>query len=467
MPEGISRRQFLHWTGKSAAAAALLGFIRCNGSQGKDLPNIVVLFADDLGYGDLSCYGHPTIRTPNLDRMAREGIRLTSFYAASPGCSPSRAALLTGRYPLRCGVPTVYGPETLKGLPESEITLADILKKQGYRTMAVGKWHLGHAKRDYMPTSRGFDHYYGLLYSNDMKKPWVQTDRPLALFRDLDSIEHPVDQASLTRRYTEECISFIRTSQKDPFFLYLPYAMPHLPIAASEKFTGASRAGLYGDVIEEIDWSVGRILETLKETGADSRTIVIFTSDNGPWSNMPPRMLQEGIEKWHAGTTGHLRGAKWTSYEGGYRVPAIIRWPEKIPPGQVSADPATTMDLFTTVSRAAGADIPEDRIIDGRDLRPFLEGRSESPSQLFFYERGLMCEAVRQGRWKYRLSNDARTDVEPGRPPEPELYDLDVDPGENHNLAGRFPDKVNEMDRLLREHAREVGGLMEDQAQDS
>jgi arylsulfatase A-like enzyme len=211
--------------------------------------------------------------------------------------------------------------------------LADILKKQGYRTMAVGKWHLGHAKRDYMPTSRGFDHYFGLLYSNDMKKPWVQTDRPLALFRDLDSIEHPVDQASLTRRYTEECIRFIRTSQKDPFFLYLPYAMPHLPISASEKFTGTSRAGLYGDVIEEIDWSVGRILETLKETGADSRTIVIFTSDNGPWSNMPPRMLQEGIEKWHAGTAGHLRGAKWTSYEGGYRVPAIIRWPEKIRPG--------------------------------------------------------------------------------------------------------------------------------------
>jgi arylsulfatase A len=458
MGKGFSRREFLRWSGRSAAAAALSGLIRCSEDTGKTPPNIVLFFADDMGYGDLGCYGHPTIRTPNLDRLALEGIRLTSFYAASPGCSPSRAALLTGRYPLRCGVPTVYGPETEEGLPESEITLADILKKQGYRTMAVGKWHLGHARQELMPTSRGFDHYFGLIYSNDMKRPWVQTDRPLSLYRDLDPVEQPVDQSTLTPRYTSEAIRFIKSARGAPFFLYVPLAMPHLPISASDKFRGTSRAGLYGDVIEEMDWSVGRILGTLKEEGMERNTIVIFTSDNGPWSNMPLRMLQEGVEKWHAGTTGHLRGTKWTSYEGGYRVPGIIRWPGKIPAGQVSADPASTMDLFTTLTRASGAEIPSERVIDGLDILPFLEGRSESPSQLFFYERGQLCEAVRQGRWKYRLSNNARPEMAPGSPPEPELFDLDVDPGENHNLAERFPDVVSRLDRLLRDHAREVGG---------
>jgi arylsulfatase A len=459
MADSVSRREFLRQSGRGAAAAALLSLFRCAGEKGMDRPNVVLLFADDMGYGDLGCYGHPTIRTPHLDRMAREGVRLTSFYTASPGCSPSRAALLTGRYPLRCGVPFVFGPETVEGLPESEITLADILKQQGYLTMAIGKWHLGHAVKELMPTSRGFDRYFGLLYSNDMIRPWVNTDQPLALYKDLDPVEHPVDQSMLTARYTAEGVRFIQSAAGRPFFLYLPYSMPHLPISASEDFAGTSRAGLYGDVIQEMDWSVGRILSTLKEEGVDGNTIVIFTSDNGPWSNMPPRMLQEGIERWHAGTTGHLRGAKWTSYEGGFRVPGIIRWPEKIPAGLISADPASTLDLFTTIAGAAGGEVPSDRVVDGRDILPLLQGKARPAESPFFYERGRACEAVRRGRWKYRLTNSAG---EGDSPPEEELYDLDVDPGENHNLAARHPGIAEELHRLLREHAREVGGEIED-----
>jgi arylsulfatase A len=449
-----SRRHFLRWTG-AAACASVLNFSSLWGSDRK--PNFIILFADDMGYGDAGSYGHPYIRTPNLDRMAREGVRMTSFYAASPVCSPSRAALLTGRHPLRCGVPHVYGPESQGGLPETEITLADVLRRAGYKTACVGKWHIGHSRREFMPTSRGFDTYYGLLYSNDMIKPWVQTDRPLALYQDLEPVEHPVDQNTLTKRYTEKATLFIREHRNQPFFLYLPYTMPHLPLYATEAFRD-SRAGLYGAVIEEIDWSVGRILKTLQEQGLDEDTVVVFTSDNGPWDNMPPRMLAEGIQPWHAGTPGLLRGSKGTTYEGGMRVPGIFRWPGTIPAGQVNMELATTMDLFPTCLKAAGAEIPGDRVLDGKDILPMLQGAEPTPDRELYYHRGEWVEAVRKGEWKYRLSNNARAGTNQDDPVEPELYNLERDWSERYNVAAQHPELAARLDASLRAFAKEVNG---------
>lgn len=428
------------------------------------LPNIVLLFADDLGYGDLSSYGHPTIWTPNLDRMADEGIRMTSFYAAAPVCTPSRAALLTGRYALRTGLPNVLGPDSENGLPASEITLAEALKERGYRTAAIGKWHLGSADTSMYPTSHGFDSYFGLLYSNDMIPPWVQTERPLQLYRGTEPVEHPVDQATLTERYTDEAVEIIRSAGGEPFFIYLAYSMPHLPVSASEEFLGKSRGGLYGDVIETIDWSAGRILETLQEEGLDDRTIVVFTSDNGPWLNLPDRMLQKGIEPWHAGSPGLLRGAKATTYEGGQRVPGIIRWPGHIPAGQVSTDIATTMDLYTTLLTAAGAEVPDDRDVDGNNLLPMLRGETPSPTSTFYYFRGEQLEGIRDQNWKLRLSHHLRDDLAPDQPLTPELYDLDVDPAEQYNVADRNPEVVTRLLEQMRLFAAQTGAKMEQQA---
>ena len=454
MSLSFERRQFLSLIAAGSAAVAL-GGLSCSRKR-TGPPNIVLLFADDMGYGDLSCYGHPTIKTPFLDQMAREGIRMTSFYSTAALCSPSRAAMLTGRYPLRCGMPYVLGPDSENGLPESEITMADALKKAGYRTMAIGKWHIGHVKKEFMPTSRGFDAYYGLLYSNDMMPPWVKTEKPLQLYRDLEPIEHPVEQETLTERYTDEAVKFIKSAKGGPFFLYLPYTMPHLPVRASEKFSGTSRAGLYGDVIETIDWSAGKILQTLKELGLDNNTLVLFTSDNGPWCNMPPRMLHEGIEKWHAGTPGILRGAKGTTYEGGHRVPGIARWPGVIPAGQVTAEPANTMDLFTTILKVCGADVPDDRVIDGLDILPLLKGQAKSPMKEFYYMAGYRLQAVREGKWKYRLTNPAGDKNKRAGKPLRELYDLDADPSEKYNVVDRHPDLAAKLDQKLKAMAKEL-----------
>ncbi len=449
----MNRRSFLGLTG--ASVASLAAAKDASAADRQNRPNFILVFADDLGYGDLSCYGHPTIRTPNLDRMAQEGMRLTSFYAAASVCSPSRAGLLTGRYPVRCGQPGNLGPGSTGGLPLSEVILPAALKPLGYRTMAIGKWHLGHTP-DYVPTARGFDSFYGLPYSNDMIPPWVKTDRPLHLYRDTESIESPVQQETLTERYTEEAVKFIRRSRGSRFFLYLPHSMPHLPVSTSRRFRGRSRAGLYGDVIETLDWSMGRILATLKQEHLDRRTMVIFTSDNGPWLNLPARMLQQGNERWHAGSKGLLRGHKGNTYEGGLRVPGIVRWPGRIPPGQISEDIAATMDLYTTIVQAAGADLPADRTLDGKDLMPFLAGKAPSPRQEFYYFRGSNLEAVREGKWKLRLSRSMRDDLEKDDPLTPELFDLDFDPAEQYNLADREPDLVARLENKLREFAAEL-----------
>ncbi len=444
MDHGLNRRRFLMMTAATAAAQSL-----------KRPPNIVVLFADDMGYGDLSCFGHPTIRTPSLDRMSGEGVRFTSFYAAAPFCTPSRAGLLTGRYPVRAGQPNNLGPDSKGGLPLREVTLAQLLRTRGYRTMCVGKWHLGHNPPEYLPTNRGFDSYFGLLYSNDMIPPFVKTEKPLELFRDTQPIERMTDQSTLTERSTEEAVRFVRSSRNNPFFLYLPYAMPHLPISAS-KFRGTSRAGLYGDVIETIDWSAGEILRTLRQEGLDENTLVVFTSDNGPWLDLPPRMLQKGNEPWHAGFKGLLRGWKGNTYEGGVRVPCIFRWPGVIPAQPFNSDIATTLDLFPTIAGAAGARLPGDRTYDGLDMLPALQGKAKSPRNDFFYFRGSNLEAVREGSWKCRFARDARPELKAGDAITPELFNLDDDPAEQYNRYERNRDIGDRLLKKLRAFAAEL-----------
>ncbi len=448
-----TRRQFM--AGSAAAAAGLTltrGAASNEDGDRAGRPNIVLMFADDAGYGDLSCYGHPTIRTPNLDQLAAEGARFTSF-CTPPACTPARAALLTGRYPVRPGggVANVIMPESTGGLPASEITMATALRQAGYRTMCVGKWHLGHASEEFLPTSHGFDEYFGLLYSNDMIRPWVDTDAPLELYRNTEPIEHPVDQTTLTVRYTEEATRFIEESAGDPFFLYLPYAMPHLPLAVADRFRGQSRAGLYGDVMEALDWSAGAIMEALRNAGVAENTVVVWLSDNGPWINMPDRMVQAGPdgldnEPWHAGSPGPFRDAKGTTYEGGARVPAIVWRPGDVSAGAIIREPANSMDLFPTLLKAAGAEIPGDRPIDGHDLWPLLRGEAGEPSSPpYFYFRGRQLQAVRQGPWKLQLVTGA-----------PELFHLDRDIGERFNMAERHPERVEELRALMAAFAEET-----------
>src|SRR5262245_4340397 len=305
------RRTFLFLFG-------LVAWVISSSADAAPRPNVVLILADDLGYGDLACYGHPKFKTPNLDRMAAEGARLTDFYAACPFCAPTRASLMTGRYPFRSGMtgnPTPDMGINDLGIPESELLLPELFKAAGYTTACYGKWHLGH-KPEFFPTRNGFDEYFGILYSNDM--------RPVELRQNEERFEYPVEQTTLTERYTQRAVSFIQRHKDSPFFLYLPHAMPHKPLAASDAFYKKSGAGLYGDVIAELDAAIGRVLAKIKELGLDERTLVLFTSDNGPW---------------YGGSSGGLRGMKGQAWEGGYREPMIARWPGKIPPGHVSREP--------------------------------------------------------------------------------------------------------------------------------
>ncbi len=422
-------------------------------------PNVVIVFVDDVGYGDLGSYGHPTIRTPNLDRMAAEGLKLTGFYAAAPSCSPSRAGLLTGRYPVRAGILWALGPDERRGLSAEEWTLAEALRERGYRTAAVGKWHLG-SWPGFYPTEHGFDSFFGLLYSNDMIRPWVQTDRPLELWRDSVPVEHPVEQATLTRRYTEEAVSIIRSAaaEDQPLFLYLAHSMAHVPLHRSPEFEGHSAGGKYGDVIEELDWSMGEVLEAIRAAGADRNTFVFFTSDNGPWSEMPDRMFSGGeIRPWDAGTSGPLRGSKATTWEGGLRVPAIAWWPGRIPAGRSASDLATALDLFPSIAGLAGAAADPDRPLDGRDIMSWLEGVGEPPEGLFFYVDPDVVRGVRDGRWKLVLRRDG-----PDAPLAPELYDLASDPYERFDVAVDYPDVVERLHREMTSFAEQSEARLPD-----
>jgi arylsulfatase A-like enzyme len=445
---GATRRGFLKamLAGGAAAASTSLGCLarRAGAAPGKaDPPNIVMLFADDVGWGDLGCFGHPTVQTPHLDRMADEGMRLTSFYSA-PWCVPARIQLMTGRYPPRTGIRgTSVGGKG--GIPDREVTLAEALKAAGYRTGMMGKWHLGYARDEYLPTGQGFDYYFGLPYSNDMRKPWVNTDVPLCLYENTKKVEHPVNQDTLTTRYTEHAVDFIRKNKDGPFFLYLAYSMAHLPIHTTETFRGTSRAGLYGDVMATIDWSAGRILSTLKDLGLDENTIVCFTSDNGPWLNLPKRMLQEGNKPWHQGTPGPLRGSKGGTYEGGIREPTIVRWPGRIPPNRDSSDMASLLDLYATFVKLGGGDLP-DHPVDGHDLMPWLEGKTDrSPRKEFFYVLHNRIEAVRDAEWKLRTRDGV------------ELFNLQSDPSERYNRAEEKPEIVERLRKRMEAKAKEIG----------
>lgn len=429
-------------------------------SHSKEKPNIIIFFADDMGYADLGCFGNPNIRTPNIDKLADEGIKLTSFYAAAPVCTPSRAALLSGRYPIHT-LPGNLGPGSKNGFPSDEPMISEVLKEAGYRTMAIGKWHLGHATDDMLPTGRGFDHYFGLPYSNDMIKPWVNTNVPLYMYEDNKHawvVNH--DQDSLTTKFTAKALEFVGVNSEKPFFLYMPFVMPHLPISTTNAFRGTSEGGLYGDVIETIDWSVGEIIPKLQQQNKLDNTLIIFTSDNGPWLRLPDRMLQRGVERWHQGTAGPLSGSKQSTYEGGMRVPGIVCWKEQIPGGRISSDIATTLDVFPTLVEAAGAKMPEGKKPDGYNLLPFLKGEKPSPRNRFYYFRGDMLEAVRDGKWKLRYSNHFKPEVSNDAPVTVELYDMKNDPGENYNVAGRHPDVTQKLLNLLKEKVNEVNAKM-------
>ncbi len=429
----------------------------------KSQPNIVVFFADDMGYGDLGCFGNPNIRTPNIDKLADEGMKCTSFYVAGPVCTPSRAALMSGRYPIHT-LPGNLGPGSVGGFPAEEPMIAEVLKEAGYRSMAIGKWHLGHQPKEVLPTSRGFDHFYGLPYSNDMIKPWVQTDVDLKLYID-DTATKTVnyDQEELTTDFTKQAVKFIKENNNNPFFLYMPYSMPHLPISTSDEFRGKSAGGLYGDVIEHIDWSVGEVIKELKAHGLDENTLVIFTSDNGPWHNLPARMLQRGVQPWHQGTAGPLHGAKASTYEGGMRVPGIFFWKNRIPAGQVSSELITSLDIFPTLTVAAGAKLPAGKKLDGYNMLPFLKGHESSPRNVFYYFNGKHLEALREGEWKLRFSNHRKAGVKPGDPVSPELFNMNADPGEKYNQAELYPEKVKEMLAKMRTKAAEVNAKMRDE----
>lgn len=429
------------------------------------LPNFVVIFADDLGYADVGCFGAKEIQTPHLDRMAAEGMRFTSFYAAQAVCSASRAALLTGCYPNRIGLLGALGPKSKTGIHDHELTIAEVLKPRGYATAIFGKWHLGDAPC-FLPTRHGFDEYFGLPYSNDM---WPfhpehvnlppDVAKRKAGYPELPLIEgdrvaiSPVTaehQAQLTTWYTERAVRFIERHRDRPFFLYVPHAMPHVPLFVSDKFKGKSAAGLYGDVIMEIDWSVGQILDALQRHGLDERTLVVFTSDNGPW-------LLYGN---HGGSAKPWREGKGTMFEGGVRVPCIMRWPGRIPAGRECRELAATIDLLPTFARLAGADLPTDRILDGKDIGALLGGGPEArtPHDAYYFYYGRELQAVRSGKWKLHFPHGYPQPEPPGGDGLPgkyaqrriglELFDLESDPAETTDVAARHPEVVRRLEAI-------------------
>jgi len=405
MSDNLNRREFLRAAGLTAAALAMPGcggdLRQTSGEKSTDKPNVIIIFCDDVGYADIGVFGAKGYETPNLDRMAAEGVKFTDFYAAASSCTPSRAALMTGCYPQRVSLPNVIGPNAKIGISDREQTIAETLKPLGYATACYGKWHLGHHPK-FLPRRHGFDYYFGLPYSNDMwpQHPTNKSFPDLPLIEGERILEYNPDQTQLTTWYTERAVRFIEKSKDQPFFLYLPHSMAHVPLFVSDKFKGKSERGLYGDVMMEIDWSVGQILSTLKRLDIDEKTLVIFCSDNGPW-------LSYGD---HSGLANPLREGKGTSFDGGHREPTVMRWPGKIPAGTVCSEPASTMDILPTVAKLTGAKLPAHRI-DGKDIWPLITGvpGAKSPHEAFFYYRGFALEAVRSGKWKLHLPHSYRT----------------------------------------------------------
>jgi len=471
MKTSIDRRGFLKTVATGVTAAAVTRWLpAAPGASGAPKPNVIIIYADDQGYGDLSCYGATRFKTPHLDRMAAEGMKFTDFYVSAPVCSPTRSSLMTGCYPRRVGMHQhVLFPHSTRGLNPTEITIAELLRKQGYATACVGKWHLGHQKK-FLPTSQGFDYYYGIPFSNDMwlpagmsyaqdakvpdyldqakRKTGERKRSVVPLMRNEEIIEYPAEQGTLTERYTEEVIKFITANKARPFFVYMPHTMPHYPLRISPRFKGKSKAGVFGDVIQCIDWGVGEILQALKRLDLDAKTLVVYTSDNGP----------------AAGSAGPLRGKKGSTWEGGMREPCIMRWPGKIPAGKVCGEIATIMDMLPTVARLAGTKEPADRVIDGKDIWPLMAGKpgAKTPHQAFFYHtaRGQLA-AVRSGKWKLHLKAPAQRRRRKGPQPKPQppgaqLYDLSADIGEKKNVAAAHPDVVKRLTGLLKRFDEEL-----------
>jgi len=456
---------------KLLTLALLLSFLNCSFADHHQ-PNFVVIFCDDLGYGDLRAFGNPTIKTPHLDRMAEEGQKWTQFYSADPICTPSRAGLLTGRYPIRSGMTSaargVLFPDSSGGLPQEEVTIAEVLKQKNYATAAVGKWHLGHLPQ-HLPMTQGFDSYYGIPYSNDMAKikgaPNYRegaedpdyypdfNDFDVPLMENDKDIEKPADQNTISKRYTERAVKFIEDNKENPFFLYLAHSMPHIPLFASEDFRGNSIRGLFGDVIEEIDWSVGQVLDTLRKLDLDEKTIVLFTSDNGPWLSF----------KTHGGSAGPLRAGKGTNFEGGQRVPTIFWAPGRFPPGVVD-QMGSTIDMLATLASLSGTKAPSDRKMDSYDLSPLLLGTGVSPRQEFFYWNTGQLNGVRSGPWK--LHTEQREAVNYSRRiklEKPELYNLEKDISEAYNVADEHPEIVASLLQMLEKHKEHTADSLPEQ----
>jgi arylsulfatase A-like enzyme len=420
-------------------------------------PNFIIFLCDNLGYGDLGCFGSKVHRTPNVDALAAEGMRLTSFYAASGVCTPSRAALLTGCYPRRVGLHltqpdgAVLRPVSPNGLHPDEVTIAEVLRGAGYATACIGKWHLGD-QAEFLPRQQGFDEFFGIPYSDDMVENRERGWPPLPLMRGRQVVAAPADRNLLTRQYTDEAIKFITANRDHPFFLYLPQAMPGSTARpfASPAFQGRSANGPYGDSVEELDWSTGEILDLLRKLQLDQRTLLVWTSDNGA----PPRRPVQGSNL-------PLRGWGYTTWEGGMRVPCLVRWPGHIPAGATCSEIATTMDLLPTFADLAGVAAPQDRIIDGRDVWPLLSGQdgAKSPHEAFYYYYMDQLQAVRSGRWKLHLPLEAkRTNLVNGTAPaEAELYDLDADLGETNDVAAAHPEVVERLTALAEAARTDLG----------
>lgn len=459
---------------------SLMSLWRATWGNAAEKPNVVIIFNDDQGYQDLGCFGSPDIKTPCIDQMAREGMRFTDFYVSAPVCSASRAALMTGCYQQRVGVKGVFFPNRGQGgLDPKYVTIAETLKSVGYATAMVGKWHLGD-DLEFLPINQGFDSYFGIPYSNDMhpaknmkyaddclfrEGQSLQTlkeafagelkngsprslNQKVPLMRNTECIEFPADQTTVTRRYADEGIQFISQSVNagKPFFLYLANTMPHTPLHASPLFEGTSERGLYGDVIEEIDFNTGRILDHLKHLGVEKNTLVILTSDNGPWL----------IKKENGGSAFPLFEGKFTSFEGGCRVPCVMKWPTRIPAGTVCSEVASTIDLHPTLALLVGADLPEMEL-DGKDIIELMTGKkgAKSPHEYFFMDhRGL---SVRSGDWKYHKTKHFTTMKDVGDKTEPALYNLKQDVGEAHNVIDKYPEVAARLANALEAHISRVG----------